>query len=195
MAKDQFIIPGSQNETSPLNEALRIADAAQYSPETQPAAFGFIKNIEDKIDSYRETALELGIVKKKMWVRAIEPFVVNTKSPHDQLIEKESRIGGTLYPSIPDARFWLNKRHEEDPAGVRNWLFSYTNPQTKQLEAIVYQTKPGGEAIEKVYAGLPRPLTDEEAKNFVDAVQMYKQRVRHELYLLDDVIEELSDAA
>lgn len=189
MVNDQYTIPNSAQESSPLNEALRIADAAQYTAESQPAAFEFIKKLENEIDSYRDTAIEMKTGKKTMWSRAIEQFVVNTKSPLDQLIEKESRVGGALYPSVPDARFWLDKRHESDPAGARNWLFSYTNPQSKQLEAIVYQTTP--RTIHKLYSGLERPLSEEEKRNFIQATLGYKAKVRHELYPLDDALEDL----
>lgn len=190
MVKDQFIIPGSP-ESSPLADALRIADSSQYTPENQPAAFHLLKTLESKIDSCRETAIEMG-EKKSVWSKAVEPFVINTTSYEDRIIERESRIGGTLYPSLQDARFWLHKRHKEDRPDVRSWYFSYVDGMTGQRHDIVYRTTP--HALYKNYAGLDRPFPEDEQRNFVNATMQYAAKVRQEMYPLDDMLEELQSS-
>ncbi len=188
MANDQYKIPGSSAE-SPLNEALRIADSFQYSPEKQPAPYEALKQLEARIDSYIDTALALGGPKKSLWLRAIEPLSLNTKSPVDQLIETTWRLGGEAF-AVKDARFGLYKRHENDSPEKRDWYVSYpAQDGSKELISIRYQTTPY--SIHKLWAGVEYPFKDDEEARFLKAAAFADNRIRHELSPVDEAIAEL----
>ena len=188
MASDQYKIPGSSAE-SPLNEALRIADSFQYTPEKQAPAYDALKQLEGRIDSYIDTSLALGGVKKSLWLRAVEPFSLNTKSPVDQVIEKTWRIGGEAF-GIKDARFGLYKRHEHDTPEKRDWYVSYPDQNgVKDAISIRYQTTP--HSIHKLYAGVEYPFADGEEERFLKAAVIAEKRIRHELSPVDEAIAEL----
>ncbi|MCD8561708.1 hypothetical protein LRY29_01415 [Candidatus Saccharibacteria bacterium] len=90
MASDQYEIP----DFSPLREALDAADAARYTPETQPDAYGFIEAIQNDVDMMREKALASGKLLGRGWLSVMEPFALNTRPSIDRLIELESRVAG-----------------------------------------------------------------------------------------------------
>lgn len=188
MASHQYNIPGSSAE-SPLNEALRIADSFQYSPEKQPAPYQGLKDLEARIDSYIETSLALGTVKKNLWLRAVEPFSLNTKSPVDHLIEKTWRLGGEAF-GVKDTRFGLYKRHEHDTPEKRDWYVSYPDQNgVKDAISIRYQTTP--HSIHKLVSGVEYPFADGEEQRFLKAAAYAERRVRHELSPVDEAIAEL----
>ncbi len=193
MAHDQYTIPTFDSDTSALNEALHAAESVQRAPETaQPInEYAFIGERIALTDSFREVALAMNAHKKGVWKRTIELVVVDSESPIDKLINSESFIGGkTLFPSVPGARFWLNKPHDDDPEGVRNWTFSYKDMHTKQRVDITYQTT--NNSIHKIFNGLERPMLEDERTNIGAAIRLYPEVVRRELYPFEQDLYDLA---
>lgn len=199
MANDQFQIPTThlQNTTAPeaaasIQAPVYSMESSQRSPEKQPVLYEHLKAIERKIDSYRETAIELDKTRKPDWrQRVVEPLVgVRPLSPIDKYIEKERTIGGAkVFPSVQGAEFWLHKPVEGD-VETRDWYFTYPSPSQVpgEVSVIRYQTTPY--SLHKIYGGLEYPLSIQETQNFQQAVVRYTQAVREELYPLDDALED-----
>lgn len=193
MAHDQYTIPPFNSDSSALNEALHAAESARGTSEVaQPInEYAFIGESIALTDSFHETALAMNARKKGMWKRTLELVVVDSESPIDKLINSESFIvGGTMFPSVPGARFWLNKQHDDDPVGVRNWTFSYKDMHTKQRVDITYQTT--NNSIHKIFNGLERPIPEEERTNIMAAIRLYPEIVRRELYPFDQDLYDLA---
>jgi len=202
MANGQYIIPAAfqepaapepQPQPEPSYEAQQAAafsarlDAQQYTPETQPAAFQFIKDIENRLDSYRYTAIEIEEAKRP-WLKSMKSLILSPKPLMAEFIEKESKIGGRLLQkqdSKHELRFW-SEGHE--------WFFGWTDGKAVSIadSAVHYQVSPTN--IQKSYQGGVVPFTPGEGAHFVNAVQAYEHAVRHELYPVDDTLVDLYTA-
>lgn len=188
MANDQFSIPNSAER--PLEEALRIADATQYTPESQPSAFALVKRLEERSHGYRRTALEIEDGRDPTWVESI----LGGKRPKvtlESLIDQESHIGGRLFG--PTDRFWLSHKgssvggnHLGDWYHVRETVDAFGRKTDATLH---FETHP--DHVLKLHNGRPVEPTLEELETFVRAVELYEARIRAELYPFDQEIYDL----
>jgi hypothetical protein len=177
MANGQYVIPEAESTPQP--------DVLISAPELQPTPYGFIKAIEGRLDSYRETALAIEDTKRP-WLRSMKSLVLTPKPPLAELIEKESIIGGRLFQKqeeTHDLRFWCEGRE---------WFFGYNSGKDVSIVDTTVHYAVSDDSIEKLYQGRVAPLTPGEHEHFVEAVQKYETAVVHELYPFDEVIQELS---
>lgn len=170
LEKDLYRIPGE----SPLDEALRIADAQQYTPETQPEAFAFIKDIEKRIIEYREAAQPV----KKTGVLGYVARFIPARSPGiTELIEKEARLGGTIHskaPGVVSQRFWYHEAND--------WFFESVDSQ-RRTTVIHFETTPT--SLYKSHAGQEVRFLEGEPERFTKAVTAYEKLVEN-LYSSDN---------
>lgn len=188
MAHDQFQIPtpheASDYESS-LNEVRRIADSFQYTPETQPEAFQYIKDIESRIRSYRDEAVKAE-VKKSFVQRAMRSYAFGftPKSPLETLIDKEAIAGSTLFKNdttpgtVVSRRFWYHDEHR----GKGEWYFEEYTAQKRTV--LQFQTT--ASSIEKLADGVPVPFTADEFEMIAQLPALYEQKVRKDVYGKDD---------
>lgn len=198
MVNNVFGIPGQVGE-GPLQDVMRVADAVQYTPETQPGAFQFFKERENRIFSYRDAAVALnqernkGVLSAFGWLRPSMQLA--------DLIKLESEIGGELYGKgfgkEQGWRFWLDHKGTSPYVTQNNigdWYF--TQPvqlaDGKMSEVILhYATQPT--EVVKLHNGKPYPLSIAELETFCQLVERYEEAVRRELYPIDDSIHDLEN--
>ena len=190
---DTFRGPSSQEEAQPqpTYEAQHAAafsarlDAQHYTAETQPAPFHFIKEIEDRLDSYRYTAIEIEEAKRP-WLKSMKSLILAPKPLMAEFIEKESKIGGHILQKqdpAHDLRFW-SEGHE--------WFFGWSDGKGVSISNSAVHYQVSDFSIQKSYQGRVVPFTVGEDTYFINAVQAYENAVRHELYPFDDAIVELN---
>lgn len=180
MANDQFHIPGSEEQ--PLHDALRIADSLRYTPETQPETFQFIKDMEHRIHSYRETAVAAQ-PKKAFWLQAIRPFMFVPKSPYEKLVEKEGILGGQLFKKQPDAlsqRFWYHDNGD--------WFYESVKMMNGQKQAATIRFQTTASSIHKLVEGVEQPFTAGEAEEFAQLPALYEKQIL-QLYPINATIQ------
>jgi len=201
MANGQYTIPEAfrkpepqpelQPQPQPNYEAQQAAafsarlDTQQYTPETHLQPFRFIKEIEDRLDSYRYTAIEIAEAKRP-WLRSMKSLILAPKPLMAEYIEKESKIGGHLLQkqdTSHELRFW-SEGHE--------WFFGWSDGKDVSIvdSAVHYQVTDS--YIQKSYQGRIVPFASGEEEYFTNAVQAYEHAVRHELYPFDDALVELT---
>lgn len=184
MNHDQYQIPASPEAPSyesSLHDVLRIADSCQYNPETQPEAFQFIKDIEQRIHQYRDEALKAD-VKKSIFQRAVLPYAfgVNVKSPLERLVDAEGVAGGQLFKANPaepvtSERFWYHGEYR----GRGDWY--YERVDTRKVRTVLnFQTT--STTIEKLANGVPVPFAPGEFEQFTQLPALYEQKIRREVY-------------
>lgn len=192
MANDEYQFPRQSGE-QPLQEALRIADEFQYSPERQPEAYRFIKDIEDRIHSYRRTAIEIdqkrepGLIESVFGIRRQKVTLTN-------LIEQEAHIGGQLFG--PNDRFWMSHKGTAPHAGHNNlgdWFHvrehvDANNRKTGET-TLHFETHPTH--LVKLHNGYPIDPVVSELQTLAHAMELYEERVREALYPLDQEIFDL----
>jgi hypothetical protein len=194
MANGQFIIPGSLLEAEKAPEASIQPDpqpsdliaAAPLTPEVQPTQFGFIKDIETRLDSYRETALAIEATKRP-WLRSMKSLVLTPKPPLAELIEKESIIGGSLFQKQEpqhELRFWSEGQE---------WFFGWTNGKDVSITNSTVHYQVSDSHIQKLYQGRVADFAPGEQAHFIQAVTAYEKAVVQQLYPFDQVIQELSN--
>lgn len=163
--KDVYRVPYE----SPLDDALREADAKRYTPETQPEAYAAIKAIEQSIETMRNDAL--ASVREYRFSVPFLPFRMGSLPPKARLIEREATVGGALLPQQPGVlkqRFWY---HDGD-----DWFYEVTTSQ-KTTEVIRFQTSTT--TVDKLYGGTLVPFSDpSEPARFVELVKAYNQAIR-----------------
>lgn len=175
---------------SPLRDALKYADAVQYSPEKKPELFAYIKAIENEIYDFRTNAIAIEAQRK----RSILDIWKLTR-PHlteDDLIEKEKVIGGKLFGNEGHL-FWLDKKgssHNKQEDGIGDWFYM-TPPKWLQQVTIHYETH--SSKFSKLYMGVPYQLSLQELENACRAMPRYKEVVRKELYSFDETVYELQE--
>jgi hypothetical protein len=185
---EAFRNPQSQPEQTPEAKpaaAFSLQPDAQLStPETHPKPFHFIKEIENRLDSYRYTAIEIE-ESKRPWLKSMKSFIIAPKPLMAELIDKEAVIGGRLLQKADpthDLRFW-SEGHE--------WFFGWTDGKGVSIvdSAVHYQVT--DTSIQKSYQGHLTPFTPGEETYFINAVQAYEHAVMHELYPFDEALIEL----
>lgn len=182
----------------PLQDALRIADSGRYTPESQPEVFRFIKDIESRIESYRETAEAIG-AKKPVFYRALprlDSLLPLKKTPFSKktLIDKEAVIGGNLFtkrPGTASQRFWYHGRYDSRYPDQGEWLFESVDTNGHENVLRILTT---GAGIEKLYHGRPVPFTAGEIKTFINATERYEDAILEE-YPVDAALQEFKKAA
>ena len=196
MADAQYAIPNAFRQPEPqpqpetTNEAEQAAafsarlDVQQYTPENHPQPFHFIKEIENRLDSYRYTAIEIEEAKRP-WLKSMKSFIIAPKPRMAELIDKEAVIGGRLLQKADpthDLRFW-SEGHE--------WFFGWTDGKGVSIvdSAVHYQVS--DTSIQKSYQGHLTAFTPGEETYFINAVQAYEHAVVHELYPFDEALIEL----
>ena len=197
MPHDQYQIPNQQPEAS-LQEGLRVRDEQQYTPETQPQAFQVLTNIAEGIWGYRDAALEAEQASKKGLLSA---FGLKRPRTTEDLIEKESKIGGRAYGHFSGSRVWLADRsfqYQVNPYDthetVAHWFYTQAvmSPQGRTEEQTLhYEQRPS--SLTKLYNGRTYPLTIAETETFSRLVHFYDNAVREELYPIDGTLHELQD--
>jgi hypothetical protein len=169
----------------PQPEVLPHTEAPQVSPEINVGPFRFIKDIEDRLDSYRFTAIEIEEAKRP-WLKSIKSMVISPKPLLAELIDKESKIGGRLLQKqdqTHNLEFW-SEGHE--------WFFGWSDGKNKKIENTTVHYQVTDSFIQKSYQGRIVPFTPGEETYFINAVQAYENAVRHELYPFDEALVELS---
>ncbi len=192
MDKSQFHIPNFSNEPEPTGALFVEPDAQQYTPETQPAAYKVLKDIEAKIWDYRETALQTGEVNidtNRPWLRAIGAFKPK-RVTIDALIEAESRQGGSLFG--PGHQLWLHKKSDHPmDYGKSDW-YHRAPAQSTTTQSVVLHYQVTETSIHKLYAGHERMFTEGEAERLHEAIIQYEKAIRP-LYPIDGSLADLSD--
>lgn len=195
MADNIYRVPGQVGEQQ-INEAQRVAEVFQRTPENKPEMFRFIKERERRIFSYREAALEAdknrnkGILNALGWMRSDLTMT--------RLTDMESKIGGRIYDKIYQRRLgfkiWLHDKYLDGPLEEReeinHWFFvqpQVVNGRYQDL-TIHYETQSTG--ITKWVNGIPYPLKLDEIETFSRLTELYEDEVRQELYPLDESIHE-----
>jgi len=192
MANGQYNIPEAFRQPAPepyfepqqTESFSGQPDIQQPTPETRPTPFHFIKEIEDRLDSYRYTAIEIE-ESKRPWLKSMKSLILAPKPIMAELIEKESKIGGRLLQkqeSSHELRFW-SEGHE--------WFFGWTDGKGVTItdSAVHYQVT--DTYIQKSYQGHVVPFSPGEEEYFINAVQAYEHAVMHELYPFDEALVEL----
>jgi hypothetical protein len=193
MANAQYSIPESflNPEPAPSFEAQQAdtfsaqLDAQYYTPEAMPSTYGYVKEVCARLNSYRNTQIALEEKRHKK-LKAVKALVMTPKPVLAELIEKESVIGGKMFAKPAENienRFW-----EQDGG----FYYGFTDGKNIKLEDTVIHYEFSDEAIEKLYQGRPVPLVPHEEENITEAIMTFEQRVMHELYPFDEVIQELS---
>ena len=98
---------------------------------------------------------------------------------YNDLIRQEAKIGGQLFGPLPEGvyrEFFCLDEH------TWVWHEEWTGPSgVKQIKTTSYDVRSNG--IFKTQDSQPyQPITIEEAHNLYEATQLYKQKVRNELY-------------
>ena len=181
MVNGQYIISGAFQEPKPQPSF----ETQQYTPEIHPAPFHFIKEIEDRLDSYRYTAIEIEEAKRP-WLKSMKSLILAPKPLMAEFIEKESKIGGRILqkqdPSH-DLRFW-SEGHE--------WFFGWSDGKAVSVVDSTVHYQVSDFDIQKSYQGHVVPFTPGEDTYFVNAVQAYEYAVMRELYPFDNALVELT---
>ncbi len=184
MAHDTYQFPESS-----LGDIRATLDAVQYAPEKQPEPYRVVKDIEEKIYTYRD-ALLAGQKKPKKWLSGL------VYAPQDQvlhkLIDKESQLGGAMFGE--GHRFWLDNKSSQTPyqSTVGDWFHAQPQPAGSKEPAVVlhFQTTP--RSIYKLFNGHNYEPTIQELETFVKAVQAYMRAILP-LYPIDQVLDELEE--
>lgn len=173
---NQFQIPDSLSD-GPLAEALSTADSLFYTPEIQPEAFQYIKDIEARITDYRARAVAYENGRKsflKAATSVARPFVPSPKPYIDKLVEKEAEIGGKLLKrpaGIVRQDFWYHDSGD--------WFYMSLDAQQK-MTVIRYQTT--ASSIHKLVDGRDAPFSSGEAETFYMLPKLYEQKILENQY-------------
>lgn len=208
MANDEFQFPGQSGER-PLQEALRIADSFQYSPERHEGVYGRIKAAEDRIHGYRRTALEIDAKQPEQRFLEIMLNGRREKLTLEKLIESETLIGGKPYargeindPRVAKVvdRFWLSHKGSSAMANANHLGDWYHDRQLydtfgRQLGEVTIHLETHPTHINKIVEGRPVALTIAELEIFIRSVELYEQNIREAMYPFDqeifDLLEEI----
>lgn len=187
---NQFQIPGSQ----PLHEALTIADADQYSAERIPAPYQFIKDIEERIYSYREARLEQAHRNgEKIFDRSTLRYrELNVAD----LIEKEAEVAGATFGE--GCRFWLDHKGSSAFLGKNNIADWYlTTPVVlgarKKQDSVFHLVSRPDSFSKLLEDGKEYPMKISEIETVSRAIPLAEDLIREKLYPLDDSLHALEE--
>lgn len=183
MVNDQYSIP---QPTPKSSESAYF----QLTPERETGPYWGIKEIESRINSYREAALATQRPPKK-WLGGLV-LMPSHQPTVASLVEKESEVGGSLFG--PGHKFWLDVESTKGFAeGVSDWYHMQPNPNDPK-NPIVLRFQTTANSIHKLYNGIEYAPTVQDLEIFVQAVEAYSRAILP-LYPLDYAIEELSNEA
>lgn len=184
-------------KNSPLQDALRLADSVQVSPEKQPEAYRFLVDAGKDIGSYRDMAMaqdrerNQGFLKRVIW-------------GHQELTETniiDTVEQNLVYGKASGASFFMGDRNQKvletrgnDDEEVVHWYFSKktTLPDGRPSELTLhYENTPT--TLSKWYHGKPYSLTMQEIENLSRTVLYYKKAVEEKLSPVDATIDDLRD--
>jgi hypothetical protein len=189
MANNQYNIPGQVGE-GPLQEALHIADTVRYTPESQPAPFQFLKQIEQDRYTAREATLELNRKKSSSGLS----FGLGRRVTLEKLMRQESELGGTIFGKEKGFLFWLDHKNTSNAQQnqIGDWYLA--QPQfingKKSLNVTHYLTTPY--TIEKRFAGASYPVSIKETQDFLRAVDA-SMEVTRPLYVMEEMLYDLTN--
>lgn len=193
---DSFRGPASEYQETPSFEAQQTApyliqmDAQQYGPEVLQSPVASIKELtyqlSDRLDSYRGTA-EVLEQKHRPWLKAAKGLIIAPKPMLAELIEKESVIIGRLVQKqdpYDENRIWIDK-HE--------LFYGFINRKKHiSLEdtTVRYYFNDYNRFI-KLFNGKDIPFVQGEIENLAGLLPMIEHSVMHELYPIDEAIDDL----
>jgi hypothetical protein len=181
MASGQFQIPSQERfvDSSTIQEIESSFDARDVQEmNEQRSPYEVVKDIEQKLESYRANATEANLPKLSAVDRArsaVTNLFVSSSAPrtvHDKLVEAESIIGGSqlgTHPEIISQRFWY---HQGD------WFYEShdaTGPMVARYQFIDGQAH-------KLVDGKPYYFADGEIQNLYRTIELYHDQVFLQLY-------------
>ncbi len=189
MANNQFQFPKSYSE-SDIRAQLDAIQYAPVNPEQQRAPYQGIKDIENKIFSYREAALAMNKKAKHSWISSLvlKPQTMTIRD----LVEEESKLGGEMFGK--GHRFWLDNKSNSTVFRneIADWYHTQPNPDDPSKPIVLrFQTTP--EKIFKLYEGREYAPTIQDVEIFTKAIENYTKAVLP-LYPLDQMIDELEQS-
>lgn len=184
MDNSQYHYPSLESQATP--ELISDIESAFDTTEIQEmlSAFDTVKAIENRIDSYRQSATEANLPKKTRVERAREAvtnlFMTNAvpKTLHDRLVEVESVIGGNVLPINPGTvsqRFWYQQG---------DWFYEVHDSVGPMVAR--YQFIHG--SVAKLVDGKLVHLAEGEAETIYNTVPQYHDAIS-ELYISKDDVD------
>jgi hypothetical protein len=211
MANGQYSIPGTLAEPEQPAVFSSQFDVLQYTPESQPAAYGAVydmltqfetqpptpevkqsvfssfKPMSERLVSYRNTAIAME-EKKQPWLKAAKALIITPKPILAELIEEESVILGKLVQKeSPDQenRVWV----------LEGDLFYGFSAKDKKKNISLDQTTVrylfNEEYVTKLFFGKSVPFVNGELENLAQLIPLIEPTLLHELYTVDEALEEL----
>ena len=186
------IQPNTQPHTPETQAApyLIQMDAQQYGPEILQSPVASIKELteqlSDRLDSYRSTA-EVLERNNRPWLKAAKALIISPKPVLAELIEKESIIIGKLVqkqsPS-QENRIWIHDRE------LFYGYIDRKNHITLEATTVRYYFNAHNRFI-KLFNGKDLPFVPGEIENLAGLLPVIEHSVMHELYPIDEAIDEL----
>jgi len=202
MANGQFNIPDSfrdstpERQNSPSYETQQVApyliqmDAQRNGPEVLQSPVASIKELtdqlSDRLDSYRSTA-EVLEQSKRPWLKAAKGLIIAPKPILAELIEKESIIIGKLVQKQgphQENRIWIQNRE------LFYGFIDKKNHISLDKTTVRYYFNAHNRYI-KLFNGKDIPFVQGEIENLAGLLPMIEHSVMHELYPLDEAIDDL----
>jgi len=202
MSNGQFNIPDSfrgptpELQNTPSYETQQVApyliqmDAQHYGPEVLQTPVASIKELtdqlSDRLDSYRATA-EVLERRNRPWLKAAKGLIIAPKPMLAELIEKESIIIGKLVQK--------QGPHQENRIWIQNRELFYgfvdkKNHITLEETTVRYYFNMHNRYI-KLFNGKDIPFVRGEIENLAGLLPMIEHSVMHELYPIDEAIDDL----
>jgi hypothetical protein len=192
MDNSQYHIPDTYSQSEPAEDLFASLDKQQYTPETQPAAFKHLKDIEAKIHDYRLTAIQTGQANiDRPWLRAMGAFK-QKRVTIDSLIEAESHRGGALFGE--GHQFWLHTQSAHPMEQDKSDWFYRRNSLASNVPSHTIHYQITEHEIHKLYNGRPVPLEAEEQAHVGNVIVQYEKNIRP-LYPLDGTLADIQDEA
>ncbi len=113
-------------------------------------------------------------------ISKITPASNNTTLTERDLINAESKLGGTLFGPVPKGH-----RREFFCLDEHTWVWyeSITNPETNKTTTLTTRYEIRGNKILKIQDGQPhRYTTLEETKNLTTAISQYYELIKRYIY-------------
>lgn len=187
------------------DQQFRIPNAPQPSPASvydtpKPSAhnavfpYAKLKEIEDRIHTYREVALEAAKANgKKIFDRSTFRYRDLTVA---DLIEDEAIIGGEIFG--PGFRFWLGHKGDNPYVGrnsIGDWYISYVVPgETRKHQERLFHIVTRPTALSKIFDdGKEYPMTITEIETIYKAAPLAEKLIREKKYPLDDALYDLTE--
>lgn len=174
MASDEYQIPNNYSEPE-IRAEIDAIEYAQASPENNKTPFQVVKDVEARVFSRRDAALNVNVEKKpKGWLNGLVFQPQNNTIR--ELIDEESKRGGKLFGE--GHRFWLDAKSDKTifHNDVADWYHLQVNPiNPKHPTVLRFQTTPN--SFHKLYEGREYTPTPQDIETFVQAVEAYANAV------------------